>query len=109
MRPWHLRLLLMSLLQKATKYGSLSNENGHVTLAWHITSDAAGDDVFEMRWSEHNGPPVSPPTRTGFGRMAIEEGLKSAIDGEVQLHYLSSGVVCTVRARLPEHRGVRPS
>ena len=49
-----------------------------------------------MRWQESGGPPVSPPTRKGFGSRLIEGGLARELDGWVTLAYEPEGLVCTI-------------
>jgi hypothetical protein len=51
-------------------------------------------------WVEAGGPPVQPPTRTGFGTRLISRGLAGNFGGEVSLDYRMSGVVCTLEASL---------
>ena len=48
---------------------------------------------FQMIWAEHDGPPVSPPTRTGFGSRLIQRGLAG---GTVEMRYPTEGVICTL-------------
>ncbi|MCQ8780434.1 hypothetical protein NQU49_27945, partial [Escherichia coli] len=47
------------------------------------------------------GPPIVPTTRTGFGSRLIERSLARELDGEVQLLFAASGVVCTIEAPVP--------
>ena len=54
-----------------------------------------------MRWQEIGGPPVSPPTRKGFGSRLIEGGLARELNGQVAIAYETTGVVCTVDVPLP--------
>jgi len=53
-------------------------------------------------WREIDGPPVSPPTRAGFGTRLIERGLASDLNGEVTIAYPRDGVVCTIHANLDD-------
>lgn len=104
-----LALATNELAANATKYGALSNPEGYVELAWNILANPDDDEIFIMTWTERRGPPVTPPTRSGFGRIAIEQSLKNAIDGEVQLYFSAPGVICTIRAPLTDRLGTRPS
>lgn len=52
-------------------------------------------------WQEKNGPPVTPPTRKGFGSRVIERGLAHELEGTVNLDYQASGVVCTINFPAP--------
>ncbi len=102
--PAALSLALMAheLATNAVKYGALRTSDGYVTLDWTITDPAA--PVLALRWQEHGGPRVTPPTRKGFGSRLIERGLAGTVDGEVATHYPPEGVVCTLTAPLVELR-----
>ncbi|EJU10453.1 signal transduction histidine kinase [Sphingomonas sp. LH128] len=65
-------LVFHELATNAHKYGAFSNAVGTVRLAWTVTSH-----VLAMEWSEHGGPPVSPPERRGFGSTLIEHSMVS--------------------------------
>jgi two-component sensor histidine kinase len=80
-------LALHELATNAGKYGALSIPSGHVDIRWAVAGNA-----FEMTWTEDNGPPVTPPTRHGFGTKIITSLPKMTIDGEVQLDFAPSGV-----------------
>jgi PAS domain S-box-containing protein len=80
-------MALHELATNASKYGALSTDTGHVDIGWQIDGD-----LFEMHWTERNGPPVRPPDRRGFGSTVIEKMAKRAVDGEVQLEYDPEGL-----------------
>ena len=82
----------------ALKYGGLSRPEGSVTLAWTAEPDGA----LRLTWTESGGPPVSPPSRRGFGSRLLERGLASELHGEVELRFEPDGVVCTIHAPRPE-------
>jgi two-component sensor histidine kinase len=88
-------MALHELGTNALKYGALSNEMGQISLTWKIDSGR-----FRLRWQEKDGPPVTKPTRTGFGSRMIERGLSAELQGDVVIDYRSSGVVCTIDAPL---------
>ena len=92
-------MALHELGTNAVKYGALSQEGGTVTIAW--TVDREAETRLNLRWSEHGGPPVVPPTRTGFGSRLIERSLARELDGEVRLVFAATGVVCTIEAPVP--------
>jgi two-component sensor histidine kinase len=81
------------------KYGALSVERGRVDLAW---SHAPGDETLGLRWAESGGPPVTPPTRRGFGSRLIERALRGELRGAAELTYAPEGLVCAMTARLPK-------
>ncbi|MCJ2035212.1 sensor histidine kinase [Methylobacterium sp. J-068] len=92
-------MALHELGTNAVKYGALSREGGTVTITW--TVDRKPETRLMLRWSEDGGPPVTPPTRTGFGSRLIERSLARELDGEVQLLFAVAGVVCTIEAPVP--------
>lgn len=94
-----LALMIHELATNAAKYGSLSTETGHVGIRWRIEE---ADDAPQVRlgWTEEGGPPVTTPTRAGFGTRLIERGLAGTIGGVVKLAYHPSGVVCDLVAPL---------
>lgn len=51
---------------------------------------------MRLIWSERGGPPVLPPTRSGFGRVLIERGLKHDLGGSAQLEFRAEGLVCVL-------------
>jgi two-component sensor histidine kinase len=80
---------LHELATNAGKYGALSTDASRVDVSWECE-----DDVFTMSWTERDGPPARPPERKGFGSTVINSMTKLATDGEVQLDYAASGLVC---------------
>jgi two-component sensor histidine kinase len=95
------------LATNATKYGALSTANGKLFVEWNVATDAQGEPMFEMQWIERGGPPPSPSPRSGFGRKVIEEGIRQAIDGSVEIALPSQGLICTIKAPLMERLGLR--
>jgi two-component sensor histidine kinase len=59
-------LIVHELATNAVKYGSLSAQNGTVSLAWSVVFTAEGRHL-KLSWTERGGPP--PPTNVtpGFG------------------------------------------
>jgi two-component sensor histidine kinase len=90
-----LSMALHELGTNALKYGALSVETGRVALHW--TTD---DGRFRLCWQEDGGPPVSLPSRTGFGSRMIERGLSAELQGKVNIDYRPAGVICIIDAPL---------
>lgn len=63
--------------------------------------DELDDDRLIIRWQERDGPPVSQPTRNGFGSKVITRGLAHELEGTVDLDYRADGVVCTIDIPAP--------
>jgi two-component sensor histidine kinase len=62
----------------------------------------AGARWLRLHWREKGGPPVTPPTRRGFGSRVIEQGLAHELDGKVELDYQPGGIVCTIDVPAPQ-------
>jgi PAS domain S-box-containing protein len=88
------------LATNAVKYGAFSNKAGSVLISWSIEPSPEGNR-FLLRWQEKDGPPVTPPSRKGFGTRVIERGLAHELEGAVDLDYRPDGVVCTVNFPAP--------
>jgi PAS domain S-box-containing protein len=88
------------LATNAVKYGAFSNKAGSVLISWTIERSPEGNRLT-LRWQEKDGPPVTPPSRKGFGSRVIERGLAHELEGTVDLDYRTDGVVCTVNFPVP--------
>jgi PAS domain S-box-containing protein len=92
------------LATNAVKYGAFSGETGRVGIAWPVEPAPDGDRLI-LRWSEEHGPPVTPPTKKGFGSRVIERGLDFELGGTTRLDYRPDGVVCTIDIPAPQAGG----
>lgn len=89
-------MALHELFTNALKYGSLSNESGRVEIEW--SAEEAAPAQFKLVWTEHDGPPVEPPTRRGYGSLMIEQALARDLQGEVVVEYRTDGLRCAIAA-----------
>lgn len=96
----NIALILHELSTNAVKYGALSNETGHITLAWTHEPETA---MLRLTWTERGGPAVAPPTRKGFGSRLIGRGFKGEVDGSTELRFEPQGLVCVMAARLVDY------
>ena len=87
-------LILHELATNAVKYGALSNDMGKVIVRWGIR-----DGNLTLTWREVDGPPVSPPSRKGFGSILIERALTGE-QGQARIEYPSDGVSCILNLPL---------
>ncbi|MHB2209920.1 sensor histidine kinase [Methylobacterium sp. CM6257] len=94
-----LALMLHELGTNAAKYGALSVAAGHVGISWDVADEANGP-MLRFRWQETGGPPVTPPTRTGFGTRLIARSLAHSFGGTARLSYPPEGAVLTFEAPL---------
>jgi PAS domain S-box-containing protein len=95
-----LSIALNELATNAVKYGAFSNETGSLQIVWSIVSSSNGDRVI-LNWKEKGGPPVSPPSRKGFGSQVIERGLAQELEGSANLDFQPSGLVFTLNFAAP--------
>lgn len=91
-------MAIHELATNALKYGSLSADRGSVSVRW-------GSEGGQLRidWKEQGGPPVSHPTKRGFGSRMIERGLAAELGGTVRILFEPDGVRCLVDAPMPVH------
>jgi two-component sensor histidine kinase len=87
-------LALHELATNSVKYGALSKAAGKVKVSWTIKPDHSSS-VLKFRWQESGGPPVSPPTRQGFGSQLLK-----GIFSDVTLEYLVEGLRCEIEVPL---------
>ena len=101
--PRHALALSMAfheLATNASKYGALSNEAGSVAVQWD-TDHTAKDRQIVIHWCERDGPPVRPPSRSGFGSRLVQRSLAAELGGEVSLDFPPQGARCKIIAPLP--------
>jgi PAS domain S-box-containing protein len=89
------------LATNAVKYGAFSNDRGSVAIAWSIGHET-GANRLVLRWLEKDGPPVTPPTGTGFGSRVLVRGLTHELDAKVHLDFRPDGLSCTIDIPSPE-------
>jgi hypothetical protein len=68
-------MAIHELATNAAKYGSLSVPQGKLKVVWTTQLDGPSRHLH-LTWSESKGPPVTKPSRTGFGSTLIERVLK---------------------------------
>jgi PAS domain S-box-containing protein len=99
-----LSMAIHELSTNAIKYGALSVDGGRVAIDWNVAGER-----FGMRWQEEGGPPVSAPTRKGFGSIMIERVLAEQLGGGVVIRYDAGGIVCIIDAPLQSVRDGEPA
>jgi two-component sensor histidine kinase len=95
--PQHAQNFTLALHELATnsaKYGAFSKPTGKVEVSWSIEPDQSGS-VLKFRWQESGGPPISPPTRQGFGSQLLR-----GIFSDVSLEYPVEGLRCEIAVHL---------
>ncbi len=87
----NINMVLHELATNAVKYGALSDPEGHVEIRWDLSSP----DIVSFVWRECDGPPVTPPSRKGFGSRILLRGFNSDTR-RASLDFVSTGVQCTL-------------
>lgn len=87
-------LVLHELCTNAVKYGAGSVPGGRVDIAWELRKEGS-ERHLRLVWTERGGPPVTPPTRTGFGSRLI-----ARLTPHVRFDYAREGLVCVLDVRL---------
>ncbi len=83
-----LALVVHELATNSAKYGSLSARAGTIEVS--LARTAFGD--LALRWREAGGPPVTAPTRHGFGSTIITRSIPHDLQGEADVRYKLTGV-----------------
>ena len=90
----NLTLVLHELATNAAKYGALSNEDGEVHIRWTVDAEA-----LTVEWRERGGPPVTKPSRSGFGTRLKSAALRS-FGGVAESEFAPDGIICRLRVPL---------
>jgi two-component sensor histidine kinase/CHASE1-domain containing sensor protein len=93
-----LGLAIHELATNAAKYGAFSTPTGKVHVSWRLVTP----ELAEVEWRESGGPPVTPPTKRGFGMDLIGKILANELRTNVDLRFDPEGLSC--RLRLPVRR-----
>ena len=88
-----LAMVLNELCTNAVKYGALSNATGRVEITATVDDS---QKLFRLKWAESGGPAVATPARRSFGSRLIEHSFVRQLDGEAELRFEPSGVVCVL-------------
>ncbi|MET0240785.1 MAG: HWE histidine kinase domain-containing protein [Sphingobium sp.] len=94
-----LAMALHELATNAVKYGALSVPEGQVAIQWSISTQK-GKRRLVFSWIEQGGPPVTPPTRTGFGTRMIERMLSRHVHGGAVIRYPQGGACFEIEAAI---------
>ena len=91
-------LALHELATNASKHGALSAAGGKVDIDWARQPNDNGERDLRLTWRESGGPPVTPPTRKGFGFFVLERVTINAL-GEGGIAFNPDGLswTCIIR------------
>lgn len=91
-------LIIHELATNALKYGALSVPDGLVSIAGKIDR-LNGSGTFSFAWRETGGPPVTAPTRKGFGSVILVDSAKQ-FSQNVVLDYARQGLCYDLQLQL---------
>ena len=98
-----LGLVFYELATNATKYGSLSNGDGRVKVAWRI--DEAAPPSIVLDWTEIDGPALKGPIVPGFGVGFVTRSIEYELGGSANSQPVPAGLRWTLR--FPLQRNVQ--
>ncbi|MDH4414611.1 MAG: HWE histidine kinase domain-containing protein [Rhizobium sp.] len=93
-----LSLAIHELATNATKYGALSHPEGRVSIRW---GTGAGNR-FTFDWQESGGPPVTEPSRRGFGSRLTERVVSDLFQGQAAIRFEPAGVGFSLVGKLQD-------
>lgn len=85
-------MALHELATNAVKYGALSVPAGRLLVEWWRPAQGG----LVLRWTEHGGPAVKPPTRRGFGTGVVNRMIRDQLKGEARFDWREAGLVCEI-------------
>ncbi len=91
-----LSLAIHELATNATKYGALSRPEGRISVRW----SKGEDNGFTFDWQESGGPPVTEPTRRGFGSRLTERVVSDLFQGQAAIRFEPAGVSFSLIGKL---------
>ena len=87
-------LAFHELVTNAAKYGALSDLAGVLEVNWTVEGETK--PMLHIEWAEHNGPPVAPPTREGFGSRLLSKVLPMQADVSVKMNFAPTGLHASI-------------
>ncbi|WP_053078685.1 CheR family methyltransferase, partial [Methylobacterium tarhaniae] len=105
-----LGLVLHELATNAIKYGALARPEGRIAIGWHLYG-AGPERRLRLEWQESGVTLLATaPTRRGFGRELIEQGLVYEFGATTALEYRPGGVRCVIElpVRAPQASAQAP-
>lgn len=84
-------MVLHELATNAVKYGALSNQSGRLQVTWRLDGVSKERQVH-LEWTEIGGPPVTSPSRHGFGTRLIERSIVQQLGGTATPEFRADGL-----------------
>ena len=92
-------LIVHELATNACKHGALSEAGGTIDIHWSIDGEDA-EANFNFHWQERDGPPVTAPTRQGFGRTLLEKAVAHEFGAPPTIRFAPEGLSYEINAPL---------
>jgi two-component sensor histidine kinase len=89
-------MVLHKLATNAAKYGALSVPEGRVKIQWSYTLHGK----LALRWTETDGPAVTPPSHQGFGTRLLDQVVRAQLNGETRFDWRTEGLACEIEVPL---------
>ncbi|MBY0448643.1 MAG: response regulator [Hyphomonadaceae bacterium] len=95
-----LGMVMHELAGNAWLHGALKEPSGRVDPSWRLEGRCDPPNLV-VHWREWGGPPVTAPTRTGFGSMMIQQSARYELDGEADMRFHPQGLECILSLPAP--------
>ena len=90
-------LIVHEMATNAAKYGALARSDGRLMVGWEATGLG-----FDLRWKETSTTEITPPAKTNFGSIAIEQ-MTRQLGAEGRIDFEPDGLLW--RFSLPDNSG----
>jgi two-component system CheB/CheR fusion protein len=92
-----LGMIFHELATNAAKYGALSAANGRIKARWGTLAGEPGNQQsLQLRWVEHDGPPVDDSRSAGFGTSFLIRSVEYELTGKANLELSPEGLRCCI-------------
>ena len=90
-------MILHELATNASKYGGLSTPKGRVAITWTLCEQGS----IDLTWRESGGPPVTAPSKPGFGSRLMTQ-LSRQMAARLTQTWEPSGLVANLAIPAPK-------
>jgi two-component sensor histidine kinase len=95
-------MAIHELTTNAAKHGALSTFGGKVDVHWSV-EEREGRPTLNFAWLERDGPPVTTPSRQGFGSRLLQRVLTTQLNAEVSIDFREDGLRFTMIMPVPSN------
>lgn len=94
----YLAMAFHELSTNALKHGAFSVETGRIDVTWTISGDLPAS--FKIIWQERGGPAPKSKSKSGFGKLVLEQLMPAAVEGTAEIVIEPDGITWTLSAPL---------